>query len=207
MKIDWTVMNLRLSGSSMNEENAAKIAGGEYVLNASLEEHLMVTRLLETLTLMETLADLDEELSVKTLGKFYRALSGGEEPVYRKSTPILFHLGYNPVLPQEIEEELVTLFRKLHSHPVGNALEQAVWVHNEIIRIYPFDEYSELTARAALEYELLYCCRRMYPLTLSETQYNQALSSYLKGRGESEILENLRLNQLMAESREPERLY
>ena len=78
MKIEWVTMNLRLSGSPMNEENAAKIAGGEYILDATLEEHLMVTRLMEVLPFMEALLDLQEELSVQTLNKFYQKISGGK---------------------------------------------------------------------------------------------------------------------------------
>ena len=77
MKIEWVTMNMRLSGSPMNEENAAKIAGGEYILDATLEEHLMVTHLMDVLPLMEGLLDLQEELSTQTLAKFYQKVSGG----------------------------------------------------------------------------------------------------------------------------------
>lgn len=201
-KIEWVIMNMRLLGNPMKEETAAKIAAGEYVLDATLEEHLLVTSFLEVLPLMETLAGMQDELCAGTLGKFYKVFSGGETGEYRKKTPVLFHLSYNPVLPQEIEPELNTLFRKLHEHPVSNPLEQAVHVHNELIRIYPYDQYSERIARAAMEYELLYYGKEMVPLTLSESAYNEALTRYLKGWGENAILENLRLNQLMAESME-----
>ena len=44
-RIEWVLMNMRLSGSSMNEETASQIAGGQYVLNATLEEHLLVAGL------------------------------------------------------------------------------------------------------------------------------------------------------------------
>lgn len=200
MKIEWVLMNMRLSGSPVDEEKAAGIAAGEYVLTATLEEHLMVSRLLEALSLMENMSGMEEELSVNSLAKFYRVFSGREEAVFRMRTPVLFHLSYNPVLPQEIEDELGNLFRKLHSHPVNNGPEQAVYVHNEIIRIYPFDDCNELIARAAMEYELLYCGRKFCPLTLSESQYNSALMRYVNGRGDDTLLENLRLNLLMRES-------
>ena len=39
----------------------------------------------------------------------------------------------------------------------------------------------------------------MCSLTLQETEYNCALTEYLKGRGGDKILENLRLNELMGE--------
>ena len=201
MKIEWVTMNMRLSGSLMNEDKAAKIAGGEYVLDATLEEHLMVTRLMDVLPLMESLLDLQEELSVQTLGKFYQKLSGGEEGEYRRSTPILFHLSYNPVLPPEIEGELQRLFARLHDGRLTDPLARAVHVHNHLIRVYPYDQYSEVIARTAMEYELLYSGQAMIPLTLTESEYNGALAEFLKKGTEAVIYENLRLNKLMQDSR------
>ena len=200
MKIEWVTMNMRLSGSPMNEENAAKIAGGEYILDATLEEHLMVTRLMDVLPLMEALLDLQEELSVQTLAKFYQRVSGGDIGEYRRSTPVLFHLSYNPVLPPEIEGELRSLLRRLHDGRLEDPLERAVHVHDHLIRIYPYDQYSEVIARAAMEYELLYSGQAMYPITLTEREYNSALTEFLKKGRESAILENLRLNKLMMDS-------
>lgn len=200
LKIEWVTMNMRLSGNPMSEEKAARIARGEYILDATLEAHLMVTHLLEVLPLMDALLDLQEELSTQTLAKFYQKLSGGEEAAYRRSTPVLFHLSYNPVLPQEIDGELRTLFACLHDGRILDPLERAVHAHNHIIRIYPYDEYSEVVARAALEYELMYSGQRMYPLTLSETEYNSALADFLKKGQEHVICKNLRFNKLMLDN-------
>lgn len=199
-KIEWVTMNMRLSGSRMNAENAARIAAGEYILDATLEEHLLVTQLVEVLPLMDALLDLQEELSSQTLAKFYQKISGGEEAAYRRSTPVLFHLSYNPVLPQEIAGELRKLFSGLHDGRLPDPLERAVYAHNHIIRIYPYDRYSEVVARAALEYELLYSGQRMYPLSLGEREYNSALAEFLKRGSERAIYENLRLNKLMLDS-------
>lgn len=198
-KIDWILMNLRLSGSPISEETAADIAAGGFAMDAPLEYHLLIGRLLDVLHLMEVSAKENRELSCGLLGEFYRTVSGGAEPFYRKSTPVLFHLSYNPVLPQEVEEELSSLFRKLNDEAVYEPLSQAAWIHNELIRIYPYDEFSEIIARAAMEYELLYSGKPMCSLTLQETEYNCALTEYLKGRGGDKILENLRLNELMGE--------
>lgn len=200
-KIEWVTMNMRLSGSAMDREKAVKIAGGEYVLDATLEEHLMVCGLLDVLSRMEALLDMQEELSPRTLDKLYQALTGGNLPEYRKTTPILFHLSYNPVLPQEIGQELSRLFRYLHRDRQEDMIERAVRVHNEIIRIYPYDSYSEVIARAAMEYELCYSGLKVYPLTVSEAEYNHALAAYLKTGRENILAQNLKLNRLMAESR------
>ncbi len=197
MKIEWITMNMRLSGDPLREETAARIARGEYVLDATLEEHLLVTNLTAVLPLMDALLDLREELSAPTLDKFCRAVSGGEEVRYRRSTPVLFHLSYNPVLPSEIGEELHRVFIRLHREEDWSPLQRAVFIHNQIFRIYPYDRYNEFVARAALEYELLYSGEDFCPLTLSEQEYNMALSEYLRSGRESVIEANLALNRLM----------
>lgn len=201
MKIEWVLMNMRLSGSAMNQEKAARIASGEYVLEATLEEHLLVTGLLELLLSMEALLGMGEELSAATLNRFYQALNKGKIPPYRKRTPILFHLSYNPVLPQEIEPELWELFRRLHDDVSEDPVSRAIRVHNEIIRIYPYDDCNEIMARAAMEYELCYSGLSMYPLTVSESVYNEALAVYLKMGKEDILGKNLQMNRLMMENR------
>ena len=54
MKIDWINMNMRLSGNPISEERAIRIAKGEYVLEATLEEHLLITNLVSVLPLMDS---------------------------------------------------------------------------------------------------------------------------------------------------------
>ena len=201
VKLDWVMMNLSLSGSSVSRQRAEKIIDGGYDLTATLEEHLLVAGLVDVLPLMELLLGLSEELSMQTLDKFYQKVSGGQTAVYRRRTPVLFHLSYNPVLPQEIEGELKRLFQRLHDGSRPDPLDRAVYVHNEIIRIYPYESWSEVVARAALEYELRWSGLPMYPLTLPETDYNQALAAYLKLGRESAIRENLEMNRLMREGR------
>lgn len=198
--IDWVTMNMQLDGNPISVENATKIARGEYILEATLEEHMTVTHLVEVLPLMHTLLGMQEDLSPETLNKFYEKISGGQVPLYRKTTPVLFHLSYNPVLPQEIQEELRKLFAAVYRDDTMDNIEKAVYIHNHLIRIYPFDQYSETIARAALEYQLIASGLPMIPLTLSEQEYNNGLTEFLKFGKESILIENLRLNKLMMES-------
>ncbi|MGC2873180.1 Fic family protein [Ihubacter sp. rT4E-8] len=195
--IDWIMMNLTLSGSNISRERVQCIVEGGYDLTATLEEHLLVAGLVDVFALIELLLGLSEELSPPTLDKFYQKISGGMKASYRRTTPVLFHLSHSPALPQEIEDELRRLFSRLHDGSLPDPLDRAVYVHNEIIRIYPFDNYSEVIARAALEYELRYCGMDMYFLTLSEQEYNSALAAYLKSGRERVIRDNLEMNRLM----------
>lgn len=199
-KIDWVTMNMCLDGNPISTENATKIASGEYILEATLEDHMTVTHLVEVLPLMYTLLSMQEDLSPATLNKFYGILSDGEDPLYRKTTPVLFHLSYNPVLPQEIQEELRKLFSAVYRDSSLDPIEKAVHIHDHLIRIYPFDDHSETIARAALEYQLMSSGLPIIPITLTEQDYNNALTQFLKFGKEAALVENLRVNKLMMES-------
>ena len=90
-------MNLRLSGSPISEETAADIAAGGFAMDAPLEYHLLIGRLLDVLHLMEVSAKENRELSAD----FWESFTGRFREVLSrftaKSTPVLFHLSYNPV--------------------------------------------------------------------------------------------------------------
>lgn len=200
-KIDWVVMNMRLEGNPVSLDTASKIAIGEYVIDATIEQHMMINNLTSALALMETLLGMKEEISPNTLNKFYRVISGGKEPVYRKKTPVLFHLSYNPPLPVEIEGELRKGFAELYRSSITDPLKKAVAVHNIIMGAYPFDDYNGVVARTAMEYQLMYSGEDMYFLTMSEQEYNGALTEYMKKGHESEIYENLKLSKMMREGK------
>lgn len=196
----WVLMNMKLMGSALTESQIEAIVNGEVVREAEISEHIIVNRLLDALSFGGKIYDLQEEICTDTLKKFYRVLSE-EEAEFRKSTPVLYHLSYNPVLPQEIDSELAALFRKV-SDAEGDAVKKAVMIHNGIMRIYPFTEWNEVIARLALEYALIYYGTCFIPVTLTEQEYNQGIMNFLR-RGESSVLEgNLRTNLLMIESME-----
>lgn len=201
-RIEWVLMNMKQRGSRLNREQIKKILDGECVLEAEIAEHIIIGNLVECLVLADKLLDLQEEFSVSTIMKFYKVLSGGEEGEFRKSTPVLYHLRYNPVLPQEIEEELAKMFRRISADKNEDAVDKAVFLHNHLIRIYPFYHWNEVIARLAMEYTLVSYGKTFCPMTLSEQEYNDGIIEFLHN-GKNAILEsNLRTNFLMLENME-----
>lgn len=201
-RIEWVLMNMRQRGSTLSREQIRKILNGECVLEAEIAEHILIEKLVECLVLADKLLDLQEEFSVPTIKKFYKVLSDGEEGVFRKSTPVLYHLRYNPVLPQEIEEELAKMFRNVSLSKNIDVIDKAVFLHNNIIRIYPFHHWNEVIARMAMEYTLAYYGKNFCPMTLSEQEYNDGIIEYLHEGKNKIMISNLRTNMLMIENME-----
>ena len=199
-RTSWVLMNMKLQGSALTSWQIEAIIKGEVVREAEIGDHIVINRLMEALSFGGKIQELQEEICTDTLKKFYRILSE-DEAAFRKSTPVLYHLSYNPVLPQEIEGELLKLFRNT-ANSVDDAVTKALMIHNGIMRIYPFKEWNEVIARLALEYELVFCGCDFVPLTLSEQEYNQGIMDFLR-KGDNSILEkNIRTNLLMIESME-----
>ncbi len=201
-RIEWVLMNMKQRGSILTKEQVKRILNGECVLEAEIAEHILIEKLVKCLVLADKLLDLQEEFSVSTLKKFYKVLSGGEEAIFRKSTPVLYHLRYNPVLPQEIEEEFAEMFRNISLRKNIDVIDKAVFLHNNIIRIYPFHQWNEVIARMAMEYTLAYYGKNFCPMTLSEQEYNDGIIEFLR-EGKNKIMtSNLRTNMLMIENME-----
>lgn len=180
--MDWIYMHLRLSGSGLSKENIDTIIHGGYVLDAKIEEHLLIDRLKELRSYLYRLTDMEADLSFTMIGDMHRIITGGNgETHFRKSHPVLLEYKYNPVMPSEIPSamgELLAFAKKEDEFP--DYILKAVKVHNKLIEIYPFKEGNEYLARAAMYYILI---RKGYPLAaiqMSEQEYNDSVIAYLK---------------------------
>lgn len=198
-RIEWILMNMRQEGSGLTREQIEKILGGEFPDEVEISEYILMKKLEDILTFGDKLLDLQEEFDKKTLFKFFRFISE-EEPEFRKTTPVLVHLKYNPVLPQEIDEGLSDLFRTVAGKKNSDPVEKAVMLHDGIIRIYPFRNWNEIIARVALEYSLIYYGEEFCPVTLSETEYNRALTESFRTGQNDVLIKEIRAGLLMRKS-------
>ncbi len=178
---DCIYTSMKLDGSAITKEAVNKILKGEFVDNATLGDHVLIENYKNTMRALYQMLDLKISLDIKCINKFYKILSGEEEPEYRKSNPVLFQYDYNPPHPQDVEERLHLMMQWLYRQDeFSNPIEKAVLIHCRIIEIYPFEKFTEAIARMSMNYILL---SEGYPpvgITLSETEYNGAIAGYLK---------------------------
>lgn len=192
-------MNMKQEGSVLNKTDIEAILNGEFVPKGEISEHILIHKLAELLSYCDQLLDLQEEFDKGTLFKLFRFLAE-EEGQYRKTTPVLVHLGYSPVLPQEIDESLDILFRQISAAENKDSVEKAVMLHDGIMRIYPFRQWNEIIGRTALEYALLYYGEDFCPVTLSEQEYNRAITEAVRTGENKSLISNMRMNLLMRNS-------
>jgi Fic family protein len=179
--IDLIHSSIRLDGNNLSRNNVERIVKGEFVIEASVSDHAVISNYSDTIKLLYDMNEMDVYLNEKYLFKIYSALTKPDIVEYRKSNPVLRMIGYNPPHFKEIEEQMEILFNWLYKDLyLINPIEKAAYLHNKLIEIYPFETASEAVARMAAQYLLI---SKGYPPILwniSEQEYFDAISLYIK---------------------------
>ena len=126
---------------------------------------------------------MSNNLDARLLVKAYRWLSDNREGYFRRSNPLVEVYNHVPPHVSDIVDWLTKTFRCLYSsETVDNVILKAMYIHNRIIEIWPFDNYSGELAILAMNYYLLE--RGMMPIefNLTKEQYKSLVSQCLKGR-------------------------
>lgn len=188
--LDFAYMNLKLDGSNLTREGVNKISRGGLINHVPLVEHQEVEYHKNLLKTFHDMIEMDMELDEKQLVRLYMVLTNMEVHSFRSAGTMLYHLDYMPPHSSDIESSLKNVFVRVFSTDFGeNFIKKAVFIHNKIIEVYPFEEKSEALARTAMEYELVRNGMPVIPFNLTESKYNSMLSEYLK-TGEYDSLYN-----------------
>ncbi len=183
--VDWAYSCLNLNGSQVTKETVSRIVRGQFVIEATVDEHSLIERhedtLKETINLLEMDNDLTENVLRRLCGKFMP--EGAFQ--YRRGNPLIMTFGFNPVHSKDIQEEVRELFKWLYSDDVSpeinrNEILKATYLHNRFIEIYPFEEFTEEMASIVMYYYLM---QRGYPpftIRFSQQEYYYSVSAYLK---------------------------
>ncbi|HWQ77422.1 MAG TPA: Fic family protein [Anaerovoracaceae bacterium] len=179
--VDWIYTCMRLDGSGIGKAGVQRILKGEFIIEVSISDHSAVGFYQDAIRIAYGMAEMGDELTEKSLFRFYQALTNPGRLEYRRTNPVLIMLDYIPPHPSEIEEQMDILFQWMDTNDFqGNPILRAAYLHNKLVEIYPYETGSEAVARMAMYYELI---RNGYPpvlLNLSEPEYYAAIRSYLK---------------------------
>lgn len=184
-KKDWIYRNLKLEGSGLGAEEAEGLINGQYVLGASVWEHVMAERLEKVLHKMNDAVSRGLEMDLKLLNTFHNIIAGTAFDTgkgYRKRSVILGWCDHSPSAPTEIFAEMIRLQALIDDKSSipgssGECFLAAAQIHNEILRIFPYGDEDRILARSASAYFLM---TKGYPAVapdMKENEYND-LAAY-----------------------------
>jgi Fic family protein len=179
--LDWVYTSLRLDGSPLSPETINLMIKGAITMEATLEEHAFVNRLVQAISKAKSIASLHNEIDLTLINKFYSILTGIEEPHFRKGNPILIYLSYTPPHAHEVKEQMDIMLNWLATDKEEtNVLRKACLLHHKFLEIYPFECYSEVMARFLFYYLLIMEGYPTFPISLTESAYNETLSTFFR---------------------------
>ena len=196
-KKEWVYRNLKMEGSRLTPEQTENLLTGQYVLAASVWEHLMVQRLEKILASMYDFISCRVDIDLKLINTFHNLLSADNADLsdgYRKKSMVITEYDYIPLIPAEIPSAMKKLQMIIDKKNkiTGDSVEcfdAAAEIHNEILRILPYGGDDKILARVLMTYFLM---ERGYPAVIfdmSEEEYNNAVFKGLRDADYSKIRE------------------
>ena len=151
-QLDHICNALILDGSDFSRAEIQNMIDGEIPKTASLKECLFVKNYLGLIDVIQDSLSLKSSLDVKLLKKFHSEITGQQSEL-RRSNRAVAEFRHVPPNHSMIEEKLNQLFQMVYKSD-ANEIRNASLIHYGILSIYPFEEYSEVMARVAMNYYL-----------------------------------------------------
>lgn len=151
-QLDHICNAMILDGSEYSRDEIRGIIEGNIPKTASVKDCLFVKNYVELIDAIQDSISIKSNLDAKLLLKFHSILTGRESG-FRRINQAVTEFKHVPPNHTEIEVKLNQLFDMVYSSD-ANEIRNASLIHYGILSIYPFEEYSEIMARLAMNYYL-----------------------------------------------------
>ncbi len=194
----WLMSMIRLSGSLLSSDRIADMINGISVSEATIGEYQLIEACRALRSEFGYMLGFNTRLNETLICKIHGILTGGNSE-YRHNNPVIKAMKYNPPNAADIPR----LMRACDLEIAANAhyrdsIAGAIRTHDMIISIWPFEEASDLTAYAAMSYELLNAGYPLPSLYIYRDKHLM-LSSEFTRTGSSRELRKLLIDNLISE--------
>ncbi len=181
-RIDMVRAALILRSSSHVKVPVEDILEGNLPKEVPVKEYVFINNFSNLVRIGVSNMEMGNTLSKHLLINGYRVLSENENGYFRKSNPVVYSFNHVPPHAVDCESRLDDCLRRVYSREAGNnAILKAMYVHNKIIDIYPFEDYNAELAIFALNYFLMENGLAPISLALTRQEYLDQVSDCLKG--------------------------
>ena len=171
--------SLLVSGREVSKQDLVHALGGEIIPDFSVSLYMEIQKLAELFEDMKSCLAMQHSIDTKILARWAEILFGSSE--YRSSNAAIFKWGIIPCRFLEIDEHLGEVFKAARGM---ECIDKAIYLHNEINRIYPFGKNSPEIALAAMYYTLMQGGYPMPTISVFQAEYDDMMQGYYKSKSE-----------------------
>jgi len=166
----------------------AIINGGALQKDVPVGDYLFIEKFNDVIRVAQNCIEMGNYLDKHLLISAYKILSENEDGFFRKSNPVLYSFNHVPVYSVDIEEKLDEMVRRVYGREAGNnVILKAMFIHNKLIDIWPFEEYSGELAVFAMNYYLMENGLAPINMPIDRRDYFTIVGECLKGHRQEEL--------------------
>lgn len=159
-----------------------KILEGELPQEVTVQDYVFIENFSNLVKVGFSSMEMGNSLSKHLLVNGYRILSENENGYFRKSNPVVYAFNHVPPHAVDTESRLDDCMRRVYSRDAGdNVILKAMFVHNKIIDIWPFEDFNGELAIFALNIFLMENGLAPINMSLKRQEYLNMVTDCLKG--------------------------
>ncbi len=187
-KIDMIKGSLIVRNARHDKIDIDNILKGNLQKDVPVKDYVFIENFCNLIRVAYNCLEMGNYLDKYFLISAYRILSEDENGHFRKTNPVVYSFNHVPTHALDIEEKLDDALRRVYSAEAGNnVILKAMYVHNKLIEIYPFSEYSGELAVFAMNYYLMENGLTPINMPISRDDYLTIVGDCLKGHRQEEF--------------------
>lgn len=162
--------------------------GGELQKNVPIGDYIFINNFANVVRVAYNCLEMGNFLDKHLLISAYKILTEDEDAYFRKSNPVVYAFNHVPSHALDIEQKLDNAVRRLYSREAGdNVILKAMYIHNKLIDIYPFKDFSAELAVFAMNYYLMENGLMPINMPIDRQDYFDIVGECLKGHRQEEF--------------------
>jgi len=182
-RIDMIKASLIVRNPNHEKINIEEILnGGELQKDVPVGDYMFIGNFSNVIRVAFNCIEMGNYLDRHLLISAYRILTEDENAYFRKNNPVVYAFNHVPDYAVDVEEKLDAAIRRVYSRESGNdVILKAMYIHNKLIEIYPFKEYSAELAVFAMNYYLMENGLAPINMSIDRQDYFDIVGECLKG--------------------------
>lgn len=188
-RIDMIKASLIVRNPNHDKIDIEQILAGETLQkDVPVGDYMFISNFSNVIRLAFNCIEMGNYLDRYLLISAYRMLTEDDNAYFRKNNPVIYAFNHVPTHSVDIEEKLDDAVRRVYSRESGNnVILKAMYIHNKIIEIYPFKDYSAELAVFAMNYYLMENGLAPINMPIGRQDYYEIVSACLKGQRQEEF--------------------
>ena len=187
-KTDMIKGSLIIRNSKHDKIAVDDILKGNLSKDVPVKDYVFIENFCELIRVAYNCLEMGNYLDKYLLISAYRILSENENGTFRKNNPVVYSFNHVPTHSLDIEEKLDDALHRVYSYEAGNnVILKAMYIHNKMIEIYSFSEYSGELAIFAMNYYLMENGLTPISIPIDRDDYFTIVGECLKGHRQEEF--------------------